>query len=979
MSLSISLCEEYFKIEREYCLEYNKENLCVLYAIGSFYDMLEYNTLNEEENNYSKLSRVSNLLNVMIGGKKNNEKDLPNFIGFPKIAISKYLPLLIDNGYTVVLVDENKVDGKIHRTVSGVYSSSVYPIHIIDTNNDCDLMNVTIELYNDIKTKNIIAIYNIAVMNTFTNLFHVYNTVYLSEKSKDIFNLIMDNIYRIKLRYNVNEYIFHIYNKTDLSFLKENFNSFLDIDLSKQNVYFKDISEVDYKKFSKKEYLVEFFENVYKHIDIGLLDIFERLNISSDLTIKINCLLLLQFVSRHDLKYIENISIPTLVNEYNHLLLESNTLQQLNIIPYNKTKVKYGSLYDVLNKTSTILGKRGLLKLLTKPYVKYNDILNRYKLTDELLSVDLKKYEILLDQIFDIERLYRKMTIGVLHPYEFCNLDKSLNKIIELNDFLHIDNCNLLLLNKNVNTKLVSIIEKYNKIFIIDNLKYLSLNENSMLSTNSVINPFILGVNKSIDSILNTITDNQLLLEDIKTHYESLICGNGDWIKITYSDNDGYYLQSTKIRLKLLEKKLDPVKFSKLDIKNNTSTCKISSKEIRDISNTLVNSKILLLKQIKNEYLNIIKGISYEFSDIFRDILSFVETLDITKSNIKCKNLYKYCKPEIIIGDSMIDAKALRHPIIERINTDFEYIPNDILLNKDNNGIILYALNSCGKSSLLRSIGLNLIMAQCGLYVACDSFKFSPFESVITQVDLNDNMWKSQSSFINEMIGLKKIINLANDKCLILSDELTKGTEVVSATSIFSSSVLSLIERKSKFVFTTHLQDVSKLNIIQSCSNIRICHLSVDFDPTGNIIFERKLKNGPCSELYGLEVAKSIGLDTVLLDRAFDIRRTLINKRDDIYNKYSKYNSTKLINKCELCSYKPIKNNDLPLDVHHIKFQCNSDSSGFNGHFHKNSKFNLVCLCKTCHINVHNENIIINGYKNSINGKILDFYNVLKK
>lgn len=972
MSLSINLCKEYFKIEETYSKEYNKENLCILYAIGSFYDMLEY--INETDN--CKLNRVANLLNVMIGGRKNNDKDLPNFIGFPKVAISKYLPVLIDNGYTVVLVDENKVDGKITRTVSGVYSSSIYPIHIVDTNNDCELMNVVIELYNDIKTKNITAIYNIAIMNTFTNLFHVYNTVYISERPDNILNNILDDIYRIKLRYNVNEYIFHVYNNTTIEFNKEKISTILDLDLNRQNVYIKDISQDEYKKLTKTEYLVEFFENVYRHIKRGLLDIFETLNISADSTIQLNCLLLLRFVSRHDILYIENINTPTIINEYNHLLLELNTLQQLNVIPDNKNKfkIKFGSLFDVLNKTSTVLGKRGLLNLLSKPYVKIEDIEYRYKLTEELSVVDLKGYEKLLDEICDIERLYRKMSIGVLHQYEFSNLDKSLNKIIQIDYLLKGDNCELLRLKEDVLKQLISIIKEYNQIFIIDNLRKASLNDT--VGTSIIINPFKTGVNESVDFINNEINTNQVLLDEIKNEYEKLMGGNGDWVKIIYTDNEGYYFTCTKIRLKVLEKKLGKENYDKLEIKTNTSSCRITSKRIKDISNSLVNSKELLLRKIKSEYLITIKDLSKKFVDIFKDLISFVETVDIIKSNVKCKNLYKYCKPEIVDGDSMIDAREMRHPIIERINEDFQYIPNDILLDKYNKGIILYALNSCGKSSLLRSIGLNLVMAQCGLYVACESFKFSPFESVITQVDLHDNMWRAQSSFISEMIGLKKIINLANDRCLVLSDELTKGTEVVSATSIFSSSVLSLVEKGTKFVFTTHLQDVSKLDIIKACDDIKVCHLSVDFNGNGDIIFERKLKNGPCSELYGLEVARAVGLDSVLLDRAFDIRKLLVNKRENtVNNKYSKYNSKKIVDKCEICSYSPVKDTDIPLDIHHINFQCNADSSGFNGHFHKNSKFNLVCLCKNCHVNVHNNKIVINGYRQSSSGKFLDFTN----
>jgi DNA mismatch repair protein MutS len=333
--------------------------------------------------------------------------------------------------------------------------------------------------------------------------------------------------------------------------------------------------------------------------------------------------------------------------------------------------------------------------------------------------------------------------------------------------------------------------------------------------------------------------------------------------------------------------------------------------------------------------------------------------------------MYKYCKPEIKENEySTFQAKGIRHPVIERINQDTMYVPNDV----DLNGMILYALNSCGKSSLLRSVGLCVIMAQCGLYVPCESFVFTPFFNIVSQVDFHDNILKAQSSFVAEMMGLKKILNVANERTLVLSDELTKGTEAISAASILAAAAIELANRNTKFIFTTHLQDVAKLDQVKKCKNIQICHLSVDISGN-NIVFQRKLQDGPCSELYGLEVAKAVGLDKQLLDRSFKIRDFLIGKRKDIVsNRRSRYNTNKIMDKCEICNYTPVKSTDIPLDCHHINFQCNADNNDFNGHFHKNSKHNLVCLCKQCHQAVHNGNIIIEGYTSTTNGVMLSFH-----
>jgi DNA mismatch repair protein MutS len=119
-------------------------------------------------------------------------------------------------------------------------------------------------------------------------------------------------------------------------------------------------------------------------------------------------------------------------------------------------------------------------------------------------------------------------------------------------------------------------------------------------------------------------------------------------------------------------------------------------------------------------------------------------------------------------------------------------------------------------------------------------------------------------------------------------------------------------------------------------------------------------------------VAKAVGIPDYLLNVAFDIRNDIIGKGHKIVKK-SRYNNSKILSQCEICNYSPIKDTDMPLDTHHINFQCNADKDGFNGHFYKNSKFNLVCLCKNCHIKVHSNQLQITGYTQTSNGKILNY------
>lgn len=980
MSLSKTLSEEYFKFENEYKQQYG-EKVAVVMAIGSFYDILEYNTrgLHTENTNdkLSNLEHIASLLNITIGGK-NKGGELPYFVGFPKISIAKYMPLLIDDGYSVVIVDETKTSNKgkdcIKRKVTGVYSSSMYPMHITDNPRENSLMSIIVEIYDTG------VLYSICNLNTITNEFHVYEKSTVLQKSG--IQSMLDDVMRIMVRYPVTEMMFLVVHSTcndeRIDSDKEYICDYLD--LYDKTLHIENVTRTteSYKRYQDIDFQQSFLRKAYKHIDFGVLDPVTYMDLERHPLSIVNCIRVLEFVSRHDNKYLDNICLPKYLDEYNHLVLEMNTVQQLNILPF-KNSHRYGSLFGVINKTSTAIGRRGLKSLLCKPFRNKEDIEKRLKMTEELELIlqrenTVCKVEKLLEKICDFERLHRKMSLQLLHPYEFYNLHNSYKTIIELSEDLRGSS---LCLEEEVLTKLNAYILSYLSVFDIEAMQKYSLNE----TASSVSSFFHAGVIKELDVVQSRILKIEEEVEKQRKYYEDKIhggsCNGGDWIKTTYSDQDGYFFSCTKIRTKLLQDQLDKNEKEDIIVKSNTSSCKITNSKIKKLSLDLVNQRELFLKKIKLNYLERIKDMVRDNGCIFDHLKQFVEKIDITKSNIKCKDAYNYCKPKLvdhIDGESNVSVTEMRHPIIERVNQRTAYVPNDISLTKENKGVVLFALNSCGKSSLLRSLGLCVVMAQCGLYVPCKTFEIAPFNSVVTQVDLNDNLWKAQSSFVSEMIGLKNIMKLADERCLVLSDELTKGTEVVSATSIFASSVLTLVKKKSKFVFTTHLQDVAKLEEINDCKEVSICHLSVDVEADGTIVFERKLKPGPCSELYGLEVAKAVGLERELIDLSFIIRNKLVNQKTigNTTIKKSRYNSKKVLEQCEICEYSPQKKTDMPLDTHHINFQCDADDKGFNGFFHKNSQFNLVSLCKLCHIKVHNKEITIVGYIDTTKGKRLE-------
>ena len=405
-----------------------------------------------------------------------------------------------------------------------------------------------------------------------------------------------------------------------------------------------------------------------------------------------------------------------------------------------------------------------------------------------------------------------------------------------------------------------------------------------------------------------------------------------------------------------------------------SSSCKLFIKELDQLSSLLNKNNEDLITLIKENFMKIQDQFYKKYCSIFISLKKFIQELDITLSNVICSRKYNYCKPIIdpisvnsSTSDSYLIVKDLRHPIIEQFSQT-EYITNDISLTNEQNGLLLYGLNSSGKSSLLRSVGTLVIIAQAGLYVPCSYLKYRPFHTVISQVDLTDDLFNGKSSFITEMVGLKRILQCSGPNTLVLSDELCKGTENYSSISLVTSTLTTLLDNGSKFFFTTHLHDIPD---IISSDKLKIGHLSIDTKGS-DIIFNRKIKEGSGHSLYGLEVASSILENKDLIDNAFLIRNKITNNNTKIVSsKRSHYNTSKILTKCEICS--DTKN----LETHHINFQMNADKeTGIikNKYFHKNNIFNLVCLCHDCHSKVTSGSLIVNGYKTSLNGTFLDHY-----
>jgi DNA mismatch repair protein MutS len=403
-------------------------------------------------------------------------------------------------------------------------------------------------------------------------------------------------------------------------------------------------------------------------------------------------------------------------------------------------------------------------------------------------------------------------------------------------------------------------------------------------------------------------------------------------------------------------------------IKTTTSNIKITCPVINQLNQKINNLRAKLGNSIFEKYHKFLINLAKE-QDIFNTIIQYISNIDWYISCAKNAYDYQYYMPIIsdkFEGKSYLQAQQIRHPIIERILKYENYVPNDIELGTDKQlGILLYGVNSAGKSSISKAIALNIIMAQSGMYVP-SKLEYYPYNEIFTRIPSGDNEMQGKSTFIVEMSEFRNIIQRATPHSLVIGDEVCSGTESISALSLVGSGICQLCNLGVSFIFATHLHNLTNISFIKELvenSKLSICHLSVRYDAVNDCLrYDRTIQSGQGETIYGLEVAKSLDLGVDFLNLANKIRHEILENSVDLCNKKkSQYNANLYIDMCALCKKKAD-------EVHHIQPQMLADKKGFIGDIHKNKLANLIPICESCHDKIHSGKIKLDGFKQTTKG-----------
>src|SRR5206468_7180953 len=249
-----------------------------------------------------------------------------------------------------------------------------------------------------------------------------------------------------------------------------------------------------------------------------------------------------------------------------------------------------------------------------------------------------------------------------------------------------------------------------------------------------------------------------------------------------------------------------------------------------------------------------------------------VAELDVWSGLADLAHRDAYVRPEVSAGFT-IELEASRHPVVGRMMAREAFIPNDVRLDEGGRVVLLTGPNMAGKSTLLRQVGLCVVLAQIGSFVPCQRARIGVVDRVFTRVGASDNLVRGQSTFMVEMAETSAILHSATSRSLVLLDEIGRGTSTYDGVSIAWAVSEHLHDRTGcKTVFATHYHELTQL--AQDLTAVRNFNVAVR-EVNDDILFLHRLQPGGADRSYGIEVGRLAGLPKEVLERARHVLKLL--------------------------------------------------------------------------------------------------------
>ena len=561
---------------------------------------------------------------------------------------------------------------------------------------------------------------------------------------------------------------------------------------------------------------------------------------------------LLQYLQQTQKAGVERLTNLSCYDEEKILLLDYTARSNLELTETIRTREKRGSLLWVLDKTRTAMGKRLLRKDLEQPLASAPAILRRQNAVGELVRRTMERGDLMeaLGNVYDLQRLMTKVVYGTVNPRELLALATTACHLPGIKQILEGFESPLLR-------------ELWERMDVLDGIR--DLIERAIdpecpitLKDGGVIREGfdaqldeLTGLRKNARGYLTAIEERERERTGIRN------------LKIGYNRVFGYYIEVTKSNLDQVPE--DYIRKQTLVGGERFITPELKELETKVLYAT--EKQVALEMQLYDQ----VRGQVRAQQEAIERTAAVCARLDVLCSLAQAAAENGYVCPTITLGGG-IQIIGGRHPVVEAINRESPFIPNDTLLDTGKNRMaVITGPNMAGKSTYMRQVALIVIMAQMGSFVPADSADIGLVDRIFTRVGASDDLAAGQSTFMVEMTEVANILQNATPNSLVILDEIGRGTSTFDGMSIARAVVEYLVAEKNlgcKTLFATHYHELTEMeNQYEGVVNYSIAVRKKGDD----IIFLRKIVRGGADDSYGIEVAKLAGLPQKVIRRAHTI------------------------------------------------------------------------------------------------------------
>ena len=564
----------------------------------------------------------------------------------------------------------------------------------------------------------------------------------------------------------------------------------------------------------------------------------------------------IRYVRETQKESLSHINELRLYAVHNFLVIDETARRNLELFSTIQEGKKQGSLIHVIDQTVTAMGGRHLRRWLLYPLVDAEKIKERQAAVADMKEHHQLRYEARnrLSRVYDMERVGGRIAMGIANARDLISLRESLSIIPGLKAALQ--ECRTPLIRRLVSglDAMEDVVDLIGRA--IEDDPPVTIRDGSIIKR---------GFNEELDALVSMSTDGKRWIASLEDKERKRTGIHS--LKVGFNNIFGYYIEVTKSNIPHV-----PGDYIRKQTLVNAE--RYINEELKEYESTVLNAEERRKKKEYELFLEVREGITSEIKRLQRTASS-VADIDCLASLAEVAERYGYRCPEVTTADRIFIREG-RHPVVERMDLDSGFVPNDAHLDGDGNRVlIITGPNMAGKSTYIRQVALIVIMAQMGGFVPANEAEIGIVDRVFTRVGAADSLSKGHSTFMVEMIEVAAILRNATPRSLILLDEVGRGTSTFDGLSI-AWAVTEYIhdsERMgSRTLFATHYHELTELALTRSGIK-NYCVAVKEWGDT--VIFLRKIVSGGSNRSYGIQVARLAGVPGDIIARAREILKNL--------------------------------------------------------------------------------------------------------